>query len=124
MATTKFDFTAQGNITLPNNQPSTKTSVNENVTVPLPSFGLFVNYAITPRFQFQTRADFFYLKVGNYEGAMFEYYLGIEYRLFKHFAMDVAYDRLAADLQDTSRGGFEFDLSYNLVYFYGTVYLF
>jgi len=98
--------------------------VNETLTVPLPSFGLFVNYNITPRLQFQTRADFFYIRVGNYEGSMFEYYFGLEYRLFRHFAVGAAYDRLAADLQDTSRGGFEFDLAYNLAFFYGTLYFF
>ena len=35
-----------------------------------------------------------------------------------------AYDRLSADLQNTTRGGFEFDLAYNLAYFYGTLYFF
>jgi hypothetical protein len=55
---------------------------------------------------------------------MFEFYAGLEYRLFKHFAMGVAYDRLSTDLQDTSRSGFEFDFSYNLAYFYGTLYFF
>ncbi|HJR77302.1 MAG TPA: hypothetical protein VJ805_10020 [Nitrospiraceae bacterium] len=124
MAGTKFDLTAQGNIILPNNQPSGSTGVNETLTVPLPSFGLFVNYHITPRFQFQVRADFFYINVSNYEGAMFEYYAGLEYRVLKHFAIGAAYDRLSAALQDTTRGGFEFDMAYNLAFFYGTLYFF
>lgn len=124
MANTKFDLAAQGNILLPNNQPGTSTSVNEKLTVPLPSFGFVMNYNITPRFQVQTRGDFFYVNVGEYEGAMFELYVGLEYRLFRHFAMGVAFDRLSADLQNTTRGGFEFDLDYNLAFFYGTLYFF
>jgi hypothetical protein len=124
MANTKFNLTAQGNITGPNNQPFQTTTVNENLTVPLPSIGLVINYNITPRFQFQTRTDFFYIAISNYEGSMFEFYAGLEYRLFKHFALGTAYDRLSAGLQDTSRDGFEFNLSYNLVYLYATLYLF
>jgi hypothetical protein len=124
VAATKFDLTAQGNIRLPNNQPSTSTAVNENLTLPLPSFGVLLNYNIMPRLQFQLRTDFFYLQIADYEGVMFEYYAGLEYRLFKHFAVGAAYDRLATGLQDTSRGGAEIDVAYNLAYFYGTLYLF
>jgi hypothetical protein len=124
MANTKFDLTAQGNIILPNNQTGTSTDVRERLTVPLPSFGFVMNYNVTPRFQVQTRADFFYVKAGNYEGSMFELYAGLEYRLFRHFALGVAYDRLATDVQDTTTGGWEFDLAYNLAYFYGTLYFF
>ncbi len=124
VAATKFDLTAQGNILLPNNQPSTSTRVNEHITFPLPSFGILLNYNVTPRIQVQGRTDFFYLKIADYEGVMFEFYAGLEYRLFKHFAVGAAYDRLAAGLQDTSRGGFEIDVAYNLAYFYGTVYAF
>lgn len=124
VAATKFDLTAQGNIQLPNNQPSTSTGVNEHVTLPLPSFGVLLNYNILPRLQFQTRTDFFYLKVDDYEGVMFEFYAGLEYRLFKNLAVGAAYDRLSTGLQNTNRGGFELDVAYNLVYFYGTVYAF
>ncbi len=124
MAGTKFNLTAQGNILLPNNQPGTSTDVKEQLTVPLPSVGFLMNYNVTPRFQVQTRVDFFYVNVGDYEGAMFELYVGLEYRLFRHFALGAAYDRLATNLQDTTRSGFEFNLAYNLAYFYGTLYFF
>lgn len=122
MASTKFGLTAQGNITLPNSQPATATGVKEDVTVPLPSFGLLMNYNITSRFQFQTRADFFYFNAASYEGSMFEFYAGLEYRLFKHLAVGAAYDRLSADLQDTNHDGWEFDFSYNLAFVYGSLY--
>lgn len=55
---------------------------------------------------------------------MFEFYAGLEYRLFKNLAVGAAYDRLSTGLQNTNRGGFELDVAYNLVYFYGTVYAF
>ena len=125
MANTKFHLTAQGNVTVPNGQaPFNVARVTEKLTVPLPSIGLVMNYNITPRFQLQTRGDFFYITVADYEGAMFEFYAGLEYRLFKHFAVGAAYDRVSAGLQDTTSDGYEFSLNYNLVYLYATLYLF
>ena len=125
MADTKFHLTAHGNVTVPNGQaPFNVARVTEDLTVPLPSIGLVVNYNITPRFQFQTRGDFFYVTISEYQGAMFEFYAGLEYRLFKHLALGAAYDRLSAGLRDTTTDGYEFSLNYNVVYLYATLYLF
>ena len=62
----KFDFAGQGSI---NNTVVAVTRVNEQLTVPLPSLGLVLNYNITPKLQFQSRYDFFYLTMANYSGA-------------------------------------------------------
>jgi len=94
------------------------------LTVPLPSLGGVVNYKITPRFLAQVRSDFFYVKAGDYVGSMFEFYAGLEYRLFKHFALGAAYDRLAVDVKNEGRGGFVVNVDYNLLYMYGTIYVF
>jgi hypothetical protein len=116
---TQFDFSAQGTI---NGAPGTSTTVNEKETLPLPSIGLVANYNITPKLQFQSRYDFFYLTVGDYTGTMFELYAGLEYRLFKHFAMGAAYDRLTAGLSGSGEQGFNVDFGYNLAYVYVTLY--
>ena len=121
MMRTKFSLSAQGTI---NNVVSSATTINEQLTVPLPSIGLVANYNITPKLQFQSRFDFFYLAVGDYTGDMFEFYAGLEYRLFKHFAMGTAYDRLSAGLENNSRGGYTINFSYNLLYIYATLYAF
>jgi hypothetical protein len=121
MMQTKFNFTAQGII---NNVPGTSTVVNEELTIPLPSIGLVANYNISPKLQFQSRYDFFYLTVGDYTGTMFELYAGLEYRLFKHFAMGAAYDRLTAGLSGSGEQGFNVNFSYNLAYVYATLYAF
>ena len=97
---TKFNFAAQGTI---NGAPGVSAVVNDGVTLPLPSVGLVANYNIMPKLQFQSRFDVFYVSINDYTGAMFEFYAGLEYRLFRHFAMGAAYDRLSANLIERRR---------------------
>lgn len=127
MMETKFHFNGQGTITPPGGVATSGSTaiVDTQLTVPLPSLGLIVNYNITPKLQFQSRYDFFYLTIGQYQGAMFEFYGGLEYRIVQHFALGAAYDRLQAGLRgDEPKNGFNVNFSYNLLYLYGTVYLF
>ncbi|HSA61626.1 MAG TPA: hypothetical protein VLE03_05255 [Nitrospiraceae bacterium] len=126
MMQTKFSFSGQGTITPPGGTPlaGSTTTVSEQLTLPLPSIGLVANYNITPKLQFQSRYDFFYLRVGDYTGNMFEFYAGLEYRLFQHFAMGAAFDRLTAGLKGSGDSGFNINFSYNLAYVYATLYAF
>ena len=126
MMKTNFNFAGQGTVTLPggNPTPSSVVIVSEQLTVPLPSIGLIANYNITPKFQLQTRYDFFYLSLGSYSGSMFEFYGGLEYRIVQHFALGAAYDRLQAELRGNGHQGFSANFSYNLLYVYGTIYAF
>jgi hypothetical protein len=121
MMQTKFSFSGQGTV---NNVVGASTIVNEQLTLPLPSIGLVANFNITPKLQFQSRYDFFYLTINNYTGSMFEFYAGLEYRLMKHFAMGAAFDRLTAELRGSGNQGFNINFSYNLLYIYATLYAF
>ncbi|SLM49038.1 conserved protein of unknown function [Nitrospira japonica] len=121
MMKTNFNFAAQGTI---NGVTRNTALVNEQITLPLPSVGLVANYDITKKLQFQSRFDFFYLSINSYSGSMFEFYGGLEYRLFKHFAMGAAYDRLIAGLRGDGDKGFTVNFSYNLAYVYATLYAF
>ena len=125
MMKTNFNFAAQGTITGPGGSSAgNSTIVNEQLTLPLPSIGLVANYNITPKLQFQSRYDIFYLTISDYTGAMFEFYAGLEYRLHKHFAMGAAFDRLQAGLKGNGDQGFNVNFSYNLAYVYATLYAF
>ena len=64
------------------------------------------------------------MNVGDYTGEMFEFYAGLEYRLFNNFAMGAAYDRLSAGLRASGDQGLNINFSYNLAYVYATLYLF
>ncbi len=125
MMKTNFNFAAQGNITTSGAAGVVNsTVVNEQLTLPLPSIGLVANYNITPKLQFQSRYDFFYLSVGDYTGSMFEFYAGLEYRFFQHFAMGAAFDRLTAGLKGNGDQAFNVNFGYNLAYVYATLYAF
>jgi hypothetical protein len=107
-------------------QPTSTGSTSEALTVPLPSLGGYVNYHITPKLSSNIRFDWFYLKVGNsFTGSMFEFYAGLEYRLFTHFAMGASYDRLQvnADVnRSNSASGIGLENSWNTVLLYGALY--
>ena len=114
---TNFNFAGQVN-------SGQATVINEQVSIPLPSIGLVVNYNISPKLQFQSRYDYFYLNIGQYTGQMFELYAGLEYRLHEHFALGAAYDRLSAGAKSSGDQGFNVDFGYNLAYLYATLYAF
>ena len=121
MMKTNFNFAGQAAI---GGTQSNVVLVNEQLTLPLPSVGLVANYNITPKLQFQSRYDVFYLSIGNYAGSMFEFYAGLEYRIVNHLAMGAAFDRLQAELRGNGHEGFNANFSYNLMYLYASVYLF
>ncbi|MEX5214459.1 MAG: hypothetical protein NW703_09885 [Nitrospiraceae bacterium] len=93
---------------------------SEKLTVPLPSIGVLLNYNITPRLQAQLRFDWFYFEVSSAKGSMNEFYAGLEYRLFKHFAVGGAFNRLSIDVdykpKDTSGWGVRNDWATAFVY--------
>lgn len=124
VANIKLDFAAQGTITDTSGGLFAQTINTERLTLPLPSIGGLVNYDITRKLLAQVRSDFFYLKFGEYEGSMFEIYLGLEYRLFKHFAVGAAFNRLAVNVTADTKDGLRTDLAYNQLYLYGTLYAF
>jgi hypothetical protein len=121
MMKTNFDFAGQGII---NGTAGNTVIVKQQLTVPLPSVGLVANYNITQKLKFESRYDFFYLSLGQYSGSMFELYAGLEYRVLRHFALGAAYDRLQAGLRGNGHEGFNANFSYNLLYVYGTIYMF
>jgi len=122
----KFNLAAQGAISINGGAPvaGSSTVITEQVTLPLPSVGVIANYNITPKLQFQSRFDFFYLTVNQYSGSMFETYLGLEYRLLKHFSMGAAYDRLIAGLKGSGDDGLDANFGYNLTYVYASLFFF
>jgi hypothetical protein len=118
---TNFNFAGQGTI---NGIAGNTALINEQVSIPLPSIGLVVNYNISPKLQFQSRYDYFYLNIGQYTGQMFELYAGLEYRIHEHFALGAAYDRLSAGAKSSGDQGFNINFGYNLAYLYATLYVF
>jgi hypothetical protein len=122
-----FEATFEGTLILDpgtNNPIRRRSTVREALFAPLPTIGLSVDYKILPRLTANIRFDFFYVDIDEIEGSMAELTVGLEYRVFKHFAVGAAYDRLwlNVDYQPGQRGGWEIDAAWNGGFFYGALY--
>lgn len=70
-----------------------------DVSVPLPMFGLRMGYAITPKWSVRYVSEAFFIEIDDaLKGALLNYELSTEYKLFKHFALGVGLARLGLDV--------------------------
>jgi hypothetical protein len=65
---------------------------DEGITAPLPVAGLRFDFAITPKLFLKESLDVFYFQYQNFQGGLFDIKLGLEYNIWKHFGVGVAYD--------------------------------
>ena len=99
-------------------------SNSEAVTAPLPVFGLFADYNFTPRFSAFYNYQFFFI---NYQdkvrGGLQDFLIGMEYRLFRNFALGAAYNRfgLAMEIKGDNTT-LNLSTNWNGGMLYGTVY--
>jgi hypothetical protein len=94
------------------------------VTAPLPMFGLRMGYAITPKWSVNYVAESFFIDIDNtVKGALINYELNTEYRLFKHFAIGAGLARIgsALEISDPDWTGSVSD-SYRGYTLFGTLY--
>lgn len=70
------------------------------VTAPLPMFGLRMGYAITPKWSVHYVAESFFIEVEDkLRGALVNYELNTEYKLFKNFAIGAGLARIGSSLE-------------------------
>lgn len=71
-----------------------------DVTAPLPMFGLRMGYAITPKWSVNYVAESFFIDLEDkLRGALINYELNTEYKLFKHFAIGAGLARIGSSLE-------------------------
>jgi len=95
-----------------------------DTTLPLPVFGLRMGYAITPKWYVHYVAESFIIEVDNsFKGALFNYNLSTEYKLFKHLALGAGFARIGmqADVDKDNWTGGVSD-SYSGFTLFGTLY--
>lgn len=93
-------------------------------TAPLPMFGLRMGYAITPKWGVHYVAESFFIDIDNtVKGALINYELSTEYKLFKHFAIGAGFARIGTslDVDSTDWKGSVSD-SYRGYTLFGTLY--
>ena len=95
-----------------------------DTTLPLPVFGLRMGYAITPKWYVHYVAESFIIQVDNsFKGALFNYNLSTEYKLFEHLALGAGFARIGmqADIDKDNWSGGMSD-SYSGFTLFGTLY--
>ena len=69
-------------------------------TAPLPMFGLRMGYAITPKWSVNYVAEAFFIDFEDtVKGALINYELNTEYKLFKHFAIGAGLARIGSSVE-------------------------
>ncbi|MBT8120640.1 MAG: DUF481 domain-containing protein [Gammaproteobacteria bacterium] len=75
-------------------------SESADVTAPLPMFGLRMGYAITPKWTVNYVSEAFFIELDDtIKGAMINYELNTEYKLFKNFAIGAGLARLGTSVE-------------------------
>ena len=94
------------------------------VTVPLPVVGLRMGYAITPKWSVRYVSEAFFVEFDDkFRGAILNYELNTEYKIFKHFALGVGIARIGvnAEVDDDDWRG-QISDSYRGFNVFGTFY--
>jgi hypothetical protein len=64
----------------------------QGMTAPLPVVGLRFDFAITPKLFLKESIDVFYFQYQSFSGGLFDAKVGLEYNIWKHVGVGVAYD--------------------------------
>lgn len=104
--------------------PGASGGATTSLVAPLPTLGLLANYYFTPKLKGQANFNWFYVEAGSFKGAMSEMYMGLEYRLFRNFAVGAAYNRLDIDIKNNpqSGSGYRVENDWNTAYLFGSLY--
>ena len=71
------------------------------LTAPLPVFGLRGEYFFSDRWRAGASAEWFGLEVGDYEGTLHDFLIGIDYRFGNHSAIGVGFNSVHIDVDAT-----------------------
>jgi hypothetical protein len=102
-----FDLALDTDVSLGGGDPRT-SHVGESVStdVPLPVFGLRGTWRLARDFYLQGHAQYFQLKIGDYDGSIQDYQLGVLWQFAEHFGVGVAYNIFDTRVDSEDEGGF------------------
>jgi len=66
-------------------------------TAPLPVFGLRGEYNFSEKWSFRASGEVFLFEYGDYDGSLYDFYAGLDYRLFEHVAIGVGINSVKLD---------------------------
>ena len=91
-----------------------------DVSEPLPTIGIFFNYAFNQKWIMTSRAGVFALDIGDIDGTIYDLWGGIEYRPWKNFGVGFAATYYSADItvkDDQLKTDLDYDYYGPLLYF-------
>ena len=112
MKSDSYEFGAELGVNLTSVETSLKANVTGageteidsiDVNEPLPTIGLFYNYAFSEAWYLTTRAGLFSLEIGDIDGTIYDVFGGVEYRPWEHIGIGLAYTYTSADLTITGK---------------------
>lgn len=72
-----------------------------SATIPLPNIGVWYYYSWSPKWLFQSRADWLSASIGDYSGSLWDLQVGVNYQAFKHVGFGLHYKAFLLDIDVT-----------------------
>lgn len=82
-------------------------SESENLTAPLPVFGVRGEFAITDRITLGGASEWFKFEAEDVDGRLHDFYVGADYRITDRFALGLAYNDVSLNIGAKEDHGFE-----------------
>ncbi len=83
-----------------------------DVTAPLPVIGLRGEYNLSEKWSLRASGEYFALEYGDFDGSLFDFYAGVDYRLFDLMALGLGYNNVRMDV-DVTAADFDGSLDWN-----------
>jgi len=69
-------------------------------TCPLPFLEGYIDYALTPKLFIKQSLNLFYLQYNRFKGRLVEAMIGLEYNIWKHFGLGLAFNIFSLYVED------------------------
>ena len=116
------DFQLSGVAEVDGMGPPVDATRSARAAAPLPVLGTYLSWAVADRWQLYVTNEFFVVKFDQFEGALIDNQIVIEYQIMDQVALGVGYNRFLIDMtisDDSFRGDLEY--TYNgLLFFLST----
>ncbi len=90
-----------------------------DITAPLPTLNLRLEFALTPKLFLRQSIELFYLQYGGFTGSLVDINIGADYRISKHFGLGLGVDsfnlKLEANGKDYPEMRFNGDIDFNYI---------
>jgi hypothetical protein len=84
---------------------------SDDLTAPLPVFGLRGEYRFADRWSFRGSAEVFVIEYGDYEGSLYDLFAGLDFSVTDNVAVGVGINSVEIDV-GVSKSGFQGDLNW------------